>query len=51
LAIDALKKQVPIKHHHSVVKVISGKKLRVRVSVCPECLGVILTAEDEYPNY
>lgn len=44
----ALKKQIPMKHHHTrVIKV----NCKARESLCPECLGVITTTENEYPRH
>ena len=66
IAKEALEKQVPIEHHHTrVVKLkiveVTVANLHVyhhedtetgmRESVCPCCLGVILTSEKEYPKF
>lgn len=48
MAISALEKQVAIEHHHTRVRQVEGK---VRQSVCPTCLGLITTNEQEYPKY
>lgn len=48
IVTGALKKQIPVEHHHTTVRYINDN---VRVSVCPECLGVIHTSKIEYPNY
>ncbi len=46
--LEALDKQIPTEHHHTRVKDVID---RARESVCPSCLGVIITAEKEYPQY
>lgn len=48
IAIHALKKQMPKKHHHTRINHIEDD---VRESVCPSCLGVIVTNSKEYPRY
>lgn len=48
LAIKALKKQIPIEHHHT--KLVEGYFM-VRESICPSCLGVIITTEKERPKH
>ena len=48
LAIEALEKQMPMKHHHTRIDHINDS---LRVSVCPNCLGIIYTFKDEYPNF
>jgi hypothetical protein len=45
---EALKKQIPKEHHHTRVKDVVD---RVRESVCPSCLGIIVTREEEYPKH
>lgn len=45
---EAREKQVAVKHHHTRVDNIIDK---VRKSVCPKCLGLIYTHQEEYPNY
>jgi hypothetical protein len=47
---EALKKQVPMKHHHTIVNECSGGE-RVRISICPNCLGCIMTVEEEFPRF
>lgn len=48
IAKKALEKQIPMEHHHTrIVKL----KIDVRESVCPCCLGVIVTSEKEYPKH
>lgn len=44
----ALEKQIPKKHHHTRVNVVNCK---ARESICPSCLGVIITTENEYPKH
>ena len=46
--IDAIKKQIPIGHHHTRIDKIKDK---ARISICPSCLGCIITKEKEYPNF
>ena len=46
--INALNKQIPIEHHHTIVREINDK---IRISICPSCLGVNYTHQDEFPNY
>lgn len=50
MAIEALRKQDPIEHHHTIVRECAGGE-RIRISICPSCLGCILTVEDEYPRF
>lgn len=48
MAYKAVEKQIPMEHHHTrIVKL----KIDVRESVCPCCLGVIVTSEKEYPKH
>lgn len=47
-AIEALEKQIAKEHHHTKVFSCNSK---ARESICPSCLGVIITAENEYPKY
>jgi hypothetical protein len=49
VACEAIEKQIPVEHHHTKIAVLSEPKLRF--SVCPLCLSVILTAQDEYPKH
>jgi hypothetical protein len=51
MGIEALKKQVAIQHHHSLVKGFNDKNPKMRFSVCPDCLGVIVTSPNYYPSY
>lgn len=48
LIAAAVKKHFPKEHHHTRVAEVHDK---VRESVCPSCLGVIITTANEYPNY
>lgn len=48
LAILALEKQIPIEHHHTAIR----KPMKsLRVSICPNCLKFIYTAEHEFPLF
>lgn len=44
----AMEKQTPKEHHHTRVVEV---KCKARESVCPACLYVIITKENEYPKY
>lgn len=48
IAINALEKQMPKEHHHTRVRHIDDE---VRESVCPNCLYIIITHKDGYPEY
>ena len=48
--IEALDKQIPMEHHHTIVRECSGGE-KVRTSICPNCLGCILTVEEEFPRF
>lgn len=50
MAIEALKKQDPIEHHHTIIGECSGGE-RIRTSICPNCLGCIMTVEEEFPRF
>ena len=50
MAVEALNKQVPMEHHHTIVGECSGGE-RVRTSICPNCLGCIMTVEEEFPRF
>jgi hypothetical protein len=50
MAVEALRKQDPMEHHHTIVRECVGGE-RIRTSICPSCLGCILTVEDEYPKF
>ena len=47
-AEKALKKQVAAKHHHTRIDEVKDK---ARISVCPSCLGCIITKENEFPKH
>lgn len=48
VSINALEKQIPKEHHHTRVVEV---KCKARESVCPACLYVIITKENEYPKH
>lgn len=48
MAISALEKQILIKHHHTRIDEVHDK---ARTSVCPSCLGCIITRVEEYPKF
>lgn len=49
-AIIALDYRTPLEHHHTIVRECSvGEK--IRISICPNCLWGILTAEEELPRH
>ena len=48
VAIPAVEKQIPMEHHHTKICTTIGEK--VRVSVCPSCLGCIITLAEEFPS-
>ncbi|MBQ2775149.1 MAG: hypothetical protein IJF40_04600 [Clostridia bacterium] len=48
VSIEALGKQIPKKHHHTRVIEVN---CRARESVCPSCLSLVITTEDEYPKH
>ena len=50
LASDALYKQIPMQHHHTMVGECSGGE-KIRTSICPSCLGCIMTVEEEFPRF
>lgn len=45
---EALEKQIPTEHHHTRIVNVECK---MRESTCPNCLGAIVTKEDEYPKH
>ncbi len=47
-AVKEFAEQIPKKHHHTRVVDV---KCKARESVCPDCLGIIITAENEYPKF
>lgn len=50
MAVEALEKKDPIEHHHTIVGECSGGE-KIRTSICPSCLGCILTVEEEFPRF
>lgn len=48
LAMAALKKQVPVEHHHTMVMQADGE---IRISICPSCLCINYTHKDEFPKF
>ena len=50
VAIKALEKQIPMEHHHTIVGECSGGE-KVRNSICPNCLGCIMTVAEEFPRF
>lgn len=47
-AIVALDKQIPMEHHHTKVFEIHNKE---RISLCPNCLGMIITRAEKFPKF
>lgn len=43
-------REIPMEHHHTVVNKCSGGE-KVRTSICPNCLGCIMTVEEEFPRF
>lgn len=41
-------RDIPMEHHHAKVFNIADK---ARVSVCPSCLGCIVTIPEEFPRF
>ena len=50
MAVEALEKQDPMEHHHTTVGECSGGE-KIRTSICPNCLGCIMTVEEEFPRF
>ena len=48
MAIESLEKQIPKEHHHTHIFEISDK---ARLSICPNCLAVIITSSKEFPKF
>lgn len=48
VAIKALEKQIPKKHHHTKVVEVHDD---ARISVCPHCLNCIITNAEEFPRF
>ena len=49
MGADALDKQEPKKHYHSAIKEVDGKGVYFRFSICPECLGEIISYKNSEP--
>lgn len=43
-------REIPMQHHHTMVGVCSGGE-KIRTSICPNCLGCIMTVEEEFPRF
>ena len=43
-------REIPMEHHHTIVRECSGGE-RIRTSICPNCLGCIMTVEEEFPRF
>lgn len=43
-------RDIPMEHHHTIVGECSGGE-KIRTSICPNCLGCILTVEEEFPRF
>ena len=43
-------REIPMEHHHTVVNKCSGGE-KVRTSICPNCLGCVMTVEAEFPRF
>ena len=50
MAVETLKKQDPMEHHHTIVRECSGGE-KIRTNICPNCLGSIMTVEEEFPKF
>ena len=48
ITIEALEKQIPIEHHHTVVNHINDE---IRTSICPSCLSMIHTHKADFPKF
>lgn len=52
MAVDALEKQIKMQHHHTAIKDVDGKGVYFRFSICPNCLGEIISYKNgKYPRY
>lgn len=49
-AINALNKQIPMEYHHTIVYECCGGE-KVKTSICPSCLGCIMTIDKEFPRF
>lgn len=43
-------REIPMQHHHTIVGECSGGE-KIRTSICPNCLGCIMTVEEEFPRF
>lgn len=43
-------REIPMEHHHTLVNKCSGGE-KVRTSICPNCLGCVMTVEEEFPRF
>ena len=43
-------REIPMEHHHTIVNKCSGGE-KIRTSICPNCLGCIMTVEEEFPRF
>lgn len=43
-------REIPMEHHHTIVGECSGGE-KIRTSICPNCLGCILTVAEEFPKF
>lgn len=43
-------REIPMQHHHTIVGKCSGGE-KVRASICPKCLGYIMTVAEEFPRF
>lgn len=43
-------REIPMEHHHTVVGECSGGE-KIRTSICPNCLGCIMTVAEEFPRF
>lgn len=43
-------RDIPMQHHHTMVGECSGGE-KIRTSICPSCLGCIMTVEEEFPRF
>lgn len=49
LCMKAILKQIPMEHHHTIVR--EAHDAKIRISVCPDCLGCIMTTPEEFPRF
>lgn len=43
-------REIPMEHHHTIVGECSGGE-KARTSICPNCLGCIITVAEEFPRF